>query len=531
MAKKFIVIPGFKGGLADDLFDDLEKQTYQTAKDLDVYTNQKILTPHVKLANDAGVTNTNKIVAIIKSQNTAGGREYKALGDDGSGKLRFFKATNLTDSTTWTSVHTSTAGSLLTTRMWFVEFKNFLFFWNSASVLSKKDLSDDSASGYTESARSSLASAGPLFVHEGLGKLFYAYSNKIGFTTTTDWSGSDDGDAKLVLDDKYIIRSLDSFGQFLLIGAAERNESKTSKIFIWDGSATTVDDIIDLGDIGLCAVRNVNNIIHILSVTNPTANTRILGSKVRLYNWSGGRVDLKYELDLQQTAALNLVPALLDTAVDVQKDTLYFGLRGQTANSIGIDNLIYAYGRSSSKDPKIFTPARLTTASGDFTVNWVKIIDGGIVVTTYDGTNYKCDTSHANTPAGTKSSNGVYESNAFPLNSGLPAQIKRIYINHKPLPPDCGFTVALKLYGHYPWGGTPSSDTYTDLITDEGSGETKGKTQSTDNAQFTEISVPSSFKAARFAQIKISFDEVSGTDAPEIIFPILIEVETEISRP
>src|SRR3990167_10617147 len=47
----YIVIPGFKGGAADSLYDPIENQTYQTAKDLDVFSYKNILTPYSIFSN------------------------------------------------------------------------------------------------------------------------------------------------------------------------------------------------------------------------------------------------------------------------------------------------------------------------------------------------------------------------------------------------------------------------------------------------------------------------------------------------
>jgi hypothetical protein len=131
---------------------------------------------------------------------------------------------------------------------------------------------------------------------------------------------------------------------------------------------------------------------------------------------------------------------------------------------------------------------------------------------------------------GFKSSGGIYESVAIPLNNGLKGLIKQIKLMHKPLPAGCGFTVQVKHYGHYIKNGTPpAEDSFTTLYTSQGNTSTSGMTQSTTNSTFTVIETQEAFKWADYAQIRILFDETTGTSAPEIIFPIIINTEASAS--
>ena len=68
-----------------------------------------------------------------------------------------------------------------------------------------------------------------------------------------------------------------------------------------------------------------------------------------------------------------------------------------------------------------------------------------------------------------------------------------------------------------------AADSFTAITTPQGSGSSTGKTQSTDDATYTIIEDLDKFEEVDMAQIQIDFDEVSGLNAAEIIFPILIE--------
>lgn len=497
--RKQIIIPGFLGGVADSISDPLQNQTFQTSKDLDTFSSVDTMKPFIKLANDAACSNTNKLQVVYKASNGT----YYFLGNSGtSNQLRVFRTSALSSSSTLTTVGTSTTSNTApdtTGLSWIAEYKGYLYFWNTSTSLSRVKLSDNT---YTESWQTGLAGNGPIFTHEGLGLLCVGALNTVATYDNTTFTA-----AALTLDDKWRVRSISSLGRFVPLGCADANDGATSRLFIWNGSASTLEDIIDVGDVGLQAIRNVNGTIHIL-----TAATQTRGSALRLYIWSGQGVQLVKEFPLSNTAQLAVLRYVLDSAVDVFKDTLYWGFNGVTSNSIGVDNLIYAYGRSIARRPKAFVQARLNSTPDTTNIQYtcVKQVDGTIVVLWNDGTNWKMDHEFANSTTGQLSANGVYQSNAFYLDDSgeRPGKIKTITINHKPLVASTGFTVSHK------------NDMASDWAT-VGSQTTAGTTKTI----FRNLASGQPFPIAKNEQLQIAFDTVSGTSGPEIIWPIIIDVE------
>ena len=515
-------LPGFKGGLASSKFEPLSNQTFQTAEDLDVFSSPNILTPHIKLGLDSTdqTMNTVKIqAAYLASNNIA-----YLLGNSGTNNQQrlFSTASGFNSATTLTTVATSatstTAPSSTNLRN-IVEYKDYLYFCGSATVLSRYGTLSSGPS-YTESwqsGRTALTDA--MLSHEGLGLLFFGDKNTVAKFDNSTFTAP-----ALTLGLNWRVVSLAEYGRFVLVGARDVNNGRNSKVFVWDGSATTVDDVIDIGDLGLQSVRNVNGVVHIITLSNSEGG--ILNNRLRIYTWSGGQVNLAKELDLKPTSVV-AGGVVRDSAVEVVQDTIYFGLSFPTTNTMTASNGVYAFGHGKVTEPRILTLDRLnhTPDKLDIAITSVKKLGSNFVVTWNDGTNFYLN--HQTTASGTVSDDGVYETIAFPLRNGKPGKIKRITIPHFPLVASTGFTVQVKHYGHYPKRTSiPSEDSYADLTTSEGSGSSTGKTQSTTNTTYTIIDQPNVFKTAQFASIKILFDEISTVNAVKIIAD-QIEVELE----
>lgn len=503
--KKTIIIPGFKGGLADSLFDPLEKQTFQMAKDLDIFSFSNILRPHIKLANDAGCTTTNSLCNIVKS-----GTVYYAIGNNGSNALRLFSASALAATTSWATVGSSATANTapnVSGANWMEVFDSNVYFWDASGVLSQYV----PGGSYTQSWASSLGGRGPLLAHPGVKKLLIAAANKVYIYT----SGAAPSVATLTLDAGYIIRSMAPMGNFTLIAA--EHSSTTSKIFVWDNSAATVEDVIDVQDVNIKAVRNVNG--EVIIFTANEIDSRAIA--LRIYKWAGNKVTLVKEFAINATADLGESPFLLDTAIDVLRGGVYFALSGKTVNSIGIENLIYCYKEG------IISQARLNSAPVTADVKYwcVRAIDGDIVTTYQDvtPTYFKMDHPQASASIGILSANGIYQSNAFFLDPYRKGIIKTIKFHHYPLPASTGFRVTVRHFGDYDSQGTPTTpETFAALIS---AGTTTSFT--TDNS--TQSILAQNFKRAQAAQIQIEFNTISTVNALQLIFPIIIEAEIQDS--
>ena len=83
MVERKIIIPGFKGGLARDKYEDLRFRTFQTAKDLEVFTPRNLLAPHMNLGTDLTDKTRNNIK--LSSVYKASDARYYLKGLDEAG--------------------------------------------------------------------------------------------------------------------------------------------------------------------------------------------------------------------------------------------------------------------------------------------------------------------------------------------------------------------------------------------------------------------------------------------------------------
>ena len=291
---RFITIPGFKGGYTNDLFD-LNGQTYQAAQDLDVITNSQSLTPHLALGADLTdkTRNNIKLDSVIKASD---GRIYFKGFDNSAG-------TTLTLWDAGASLGTSRALTAEATAsgagggFGMVEFNSDIFYYESDTRIQAFDIGGSAIVTNAVTVNNTC----PIFVHEGLKKMFYTVTTSaIGATSTSTISSS----ALITFGDDQRPKMMAALGRFVVVGLNTANNSKTSKLVVWDGASTTIDDLIDIGDTGLQGIANVGGIIYILCSSNTVGSGKF--NVIRLYRWTGGTVELVKEIDLRATVA-NLV--------------------------------------------------------------------------------------------------------------------------------------------------------------------------------------------------------------------------------
>ncbi len=539
MARIKLTIPGYVGGLARSLYEPLEAQSFQTAKDLDIYRSDKVLSPVVKLA--AQVTSPVIANTRIEFCHPASDGNTYWFGDQ-NGANGVFQAyygnipatpgamtlTNCGGSVGGASSSPSTFLAKPSAQYGYrhvAELAGYQLFWMTPSLarlkISTKVVESDP---YTWTAGANVW--GPIFAHQGLQQAYVGIDNLVYRIPSDAVSGTADPILALTLDSKYTIKSFAPFGRFLLIGCQVKYDNGPSVIFVYDGSATTVEDIIYVGDSGLQSIRNVNGVLHILCthvvIGYPDAYQRI-------YLWDGTAVVLADEIriappsdaTLNGTRTLTLID---DACVEVSGDKIYWGYRAHEPSSddtfLSITNGVYAFGRSGSNQPRIDTLLQLTsTSAAAKSITCIKVIQGTLVIMYNNGTTWYLDTTLSNSTYGQKSANGVYQSNAFRLDpegmgKGLLLSLK---LRHEPLPASCGFTVKFKQFGAYPTGTTIPTAAFVTLGAQTSAGAAYTLLQG-----FTNLT-----GAAEWGQIEIDFDTVSGANAPGIIFPLEAEVETQ----
>lgn len=489
-------IPGFLGGKSTSTYDRPENQTFATARDLNIFGEVNVLTSQIKLINDAGkhtdfkpynsYRGSNNIIYFLGEQ-TIAATAYTILYSTGA---------VLSASGTYTEVD-KVAG--VGTTFPLEEFKGSLW-WGRGATLRKY-------TNFTGAPASSGATITDgvdiLKPHLGLGKLFYVHNSQrtIGWTDDSTYTNS-----ALVLDNADKIVSLDVYGQFLLIGVKDVNRSRNSRILIWDGSAITVDDIMQMSTPDLLGFRVIGSTIRAL-----VGNDKVF----TIYDGGiGGELKPVYTIPNSNSAGSL---SMYDTALSVSHDILYWGLSPASAQTLELG--VFAYGSDQTSKPARFNLDRLVHTGATSSVKITSVRNNGsyMIVTWFDGSNVFY-INHSYTANSGSSTNGVYETPRIRLHPYKKAKLKWLKIPHKTLPASTAYTVKVIHFGTYFKGNT------SEVV--ETFAAATAYTQNTANTTFSLIEDGDlTFKYCDEIQIQIALTTVSGTSAPEIIFPISYETE------
>jgi len=143
---------------------------------------------------------------------------------------------------------------------------------------------------------------------------------------------------QLTLPPGYHIRSLCPItGKFLAIGTYQGdsiNAVGNSKIFLWDGSATTYNDIIEINEGGINAMTFHQNNLYIWA-----------GIHGNMYAWNGNLVKLKRVPQVGVGKYVEIYPG----AVTVQNGVPYFAV--SNGDSTTVFRGVYSYGQVNKNYP------------------------------------------------------------------------------------------------------------------------------------------------------------------------------------
>lgn len=497
-------IPGFLGGKATSTYDKPENQTFATARDLNVFGEANVLAPHYKLVNDAGMPVNFKPYNSYYASNS----KFYFLGVEfitGTSYTILYSANSLGTNSTYTEVY-KVAGESVNFPL--EEFNGSLWF----GVVSSPSLVKYASLSGTPSASAASITDGVnlLRAHPGLGKLFYVHdsSRKIGWTDDSTYA-----DSALVVGANDKIVSIDPYGQYLLVGVRDISRSKPSRILVWDGSATTVDDMMVLSTPNLQAFRVVGSNIRAVVADNSTLS--IYEGPV------GGNIEPVYTVDNVNSTGTTDIN---DETLAVNKGVLYFGFKSVgSLNPPGItlEQGVWAYGSDQVNKPKRLNLDRLihTGVTSGVAINSIRFDGRFMVVLWNNGANpIAYFINHNNEGSKACSANGVYQTPRFRLHPYKRAKLKWLKIPHKPLPANTAFTVKVIHFGTEEKGNTPAAvETFAGATAYTSNVANSGYTLIMDGQLV--------FKYAEEIQIQIALTTVSGITGPEILFPITFETE------
>jgi len=341
-------INNFAGGIADSPRKSSGSE-FQITKHFDIFSDPQKLTPYRSLEADTndGSTSTGMKQYFVQDflYHSSSAKLY-GLGQTGAGLTKIvYKA----DATTgnWT-LPASSEGNGAVKNGCFVEYKDYIFGFQGTNQIFKWGL----LSG-TPSITNSASTTGVTITSVAQGLIFndylyLPYNNKIWRATdATTFS-----DAYLTLPTNTKITSLCAFGKYIAIAVAPISiYNGVSKVFLWDGTSTDVQEKIDWGEGELRVIETIEGMI--VGVTDRYLNNATgagRGSMI-IQAYSGGIPQVLKEV-FTQTLSGKTMPI----SKAVKNNRLFFASKIMT-NSAGTEynEGIWSFGRKNASYPYTLT--------------------------------------------------------------------------------------------------------------------------------------------------------------------------------
>lgn len=257
----------FSGGISDDPREK-DPTKFQFAKHFDIFSNPTRLTPYRTLIpnSDDGSTSTGmKQYYVYDYVYSSTSSKLYGLGKTAGGLTKIvYKADARINA--WT-LPASSEGNGAVQNFCFVEYKDYLWGFQGTNQIFKWGLLSG-APAITNSASttgSTITSVAQGLVFQDY--LYLPYNNKIWRATdATTFS-----DAYLTLPTNFKITSITAYGKYIAIGCAPISTfNGVSKVFLWDGTSTEVQESIDWGEGELRILETIEG--YLVGVTDRYLN-------------------------------------------------------------------------------------------------------------------------------------------------------------------------------------------------------------------------------------------------------------------
>lgn len=246
MAKSTTIsINSFAGGVSDSTREDNDSK-FQITRHFDIFTDPSRLTPYRSLEADThdGSTSTGMKAYLVQDYVYASASaKLFGLGQTGAGLTKIVFKSDATQGN-WT-LPASSEGNGAVKNGCLIEYKDYLWGFQGTNQIFKYGLLSGTPS-ITNSA--STTGATITSVAQGLvfeDYLYLPYNNRIWRATdATTFS-----DNYLTLPTNFKITSLTAYGKYIAIAVAPVSSfNGVSKVLLWDGTSTEIQESIDWGE-------------------------------------------------------------------------------------------------------------------------------------------------------------------------------------------------------------------------------------------------------------------------------------------
>jgi hypothetical protein len=337
-----IKINNFSGGISDDPREPSSSK-YQTAKHFDVFSQPNRMIPYRSLeadTNDGSTSTGMKQYAVRDFLYHSSSAKLFGLSQTGAGLTKIvYKA----DATTgnWTLPGTSEGNGAVQYGC-LVEYKDILWGFQGTNQIWKWTIATTTISNSASTTGSTITSVAQGLIFNDY--LYLPYNNKIWRATdATTFS-----DAYLTLPTNFKITSLTAYGRYIAIGCAPVSTyNGTSKVFLWDGTSTEVQESIDWGEGELRVLESIEGIL--VGVTDRYLNNSTGAGK-------GSMIVQTYETNSPTVVKEVFTQALTGKTIPLSKavknNRLFWSAKIMT-NSAGTEynEGIWSFGRKNVNYP------------------------------------------------------------------------------------------------------------------------------------------------------------------------------------
>jgi hypothetical protein len=337
-----IKINNFSGGISDDPRED-NGSKFQGAKHFDCFSNPTRLTPYRSLeldTNDGAPADGLKQYAVKDYVYHSSSAKLFGLGVTGGGLTKIVQKADATTGN-W-SLPATSEGNGAVQNGCFIEYKDTLWGFQGTTQIWSWLISTNTITNSKSTVGTAITSVAQGLVFNDY--LYLPYNNKI-------WRATDAvtfSDAYLTLPSNFKITSLTAYGKYIAIACAPVSTfNGNSKVFLWNGTSTEVQEAIDWGEGELRVLETIEG--YLVGVTDRYLNNSVGAGR-------GSMIIQMYSGGVPQVVKEVFTQALTQKSIPIQKvvknNRLFFACKIMT-NSSGTtyNEGIWSFGRKNANYP------------------------------------------------------------------------------------------------------------------------------------------------------------------------------------
>ncbi len=337
----------FDGGVLSDRRTK-SSNGFSVTKHFDIFSNPNRLTPYRDFT-----ANENKTYDIVKFIQT-NSNIYGFGVVPGGAIAKIYKKSGDIITSSWTEDQ-AVNGSGARNEKVFFEYKNYLYFWEGGTSLTRHGDITGTATVATYQTISYTDVAQPVR-HPADDNAYFFADNNIYRLNNTTWDGLVQS-----VPNNFIITSATAYGNYLAVGCKDKDATGNSVVFLWDrdSSITTFTEQIDWGSGTLEVLEIIDGILVGISNTGQGSSFSIL-PKIHIKALLGGSVQILKEIDVDSTTTGDTEYRVTGDS-RVVNNKLYFAVHSGSSTNDRAYTGIWVFGKNELGSYVVTMPYKITT--------------------------------------------------------------------------------------------------------------------------------------------------------------------------